>query len=71
MIYKENLKRRKKSSTDNQLNRGRLRTQNKTKRYSIYKETINEQELSINDHLKSQNNDMRFQKLPFNLDQGK
>ena len=61
----------KKLSTDNQLNRGRLRTQNKTKRYSIYKETINEQELSINDHLKSQNNDMRFQKLPFNLDQGR
>ena len=61
----------KKLSTDNQLNRGRLRTQNKTKRYSIYKETINEQELSINDHLKSQNNDMRFQKFPFNLDQGK
>ena len=38
--------------------------------YSIWQETINEQELSVNDNLKSQNNDLRFQKLPFNLDQG-
>ena len=37
---------------------------------SIWQETINEQELNVNDNLKSQNNDLRFQKLPFNLDQG-
>lgn len=37
---------------------------------SIWQETINEQELSVNNNLKSQNNDLRFEKLPFNLDQG-
>jgi len=37
---------------------------------SICQETINEQELSVNDNLKTQNNELRFQKLPFNLDQG-
>ena len=37
---------------------------------SICQETINEQELNVNDHLKTQNNELRFQKLPFNLDQG-